>query len=118
MLPGLGVIVCTQGATVAQRVRGLRLGADDWISKPCHPEEVIARIEAVVRRHRRGQTREDVGPLVAGELEIRPDRFQAYVGGESLEFTRREFELLTCSPSTPARCWSATRSTGGCGATR
>jgi DNA-binding response OmpR family regulator len=94
MLPGLGVIVCTQGATVAQRVRGLRLGADDWISKPCHPEEVMARVEAVVRRHRRGQTREDVGPLVAGELEIMPDRFQAYVGGESLEFTRREFELL------------------------
>ena len=94
MLPGLGVIVCTQGATVAQRVRGLRLGADDWISKPCHPEEAMARIEAVVRRHRRGQTREDLGPLVAGELEIRPDRFQAYVGGESLEFTRREFELL------------------------
>jgi DNA-binding response OmpR family regulator len=94
MLPGLGVIVCTQGATVAQRVRGLRLGADDWISKPCHPEEAMARIEAVVRRHRRGQTREDLGPLVAGELEIRPDQFQAYVGGESLEFTRREFELL------------------------
>jgi DNA-binding response OmpR family regulator len=79
---------------VAQRVRGLRLGADDWISKPSHPEEVMARIEAVVRRHRRGQTREDLGPLVAGELEIMPDRFQAYVGGESLEFTRREFELL------------------------
>jgi DNA-binding response OmpR family regulator len=94
MLPGLGVIVCTQGATVAQRVRGLRLGADDWISKPCHPEEAMARIEAVVRRHRRGRTREDLGPLVAGELEIRPDRFQAYVGGESLDFTRREFELL------------------------
>ena len=94
MLPGLGVIVCTQGATVAQRVRGLRLGADDWIAKPCHPEEVMARIEAVVRRHRRGQTREDLGPLVAGELEIMPDRFQAYVGGESLELTRREFELL------------------------
>ena len=34
MLPGLGVIVCTQGSTVAQRVRGLRLGADDWIAKP------------------------------------------------------------------------------------
>jgi DNA-binding response OmpR family regulator len=94
MLPGLGVIVCTQGATVAQRVRGLRLGADDWISKPCHPEEAMARIEAVVRRHRSGQTREDLGPLVAGELEIRHDQFQAYVGGESLDFTRREFELL------------------------
>jgi two-component system response regulator RegX3 len=94
MLPDLGVIVCSQGATLAQRVRGLRLGADDWISKPTHPEEVMARIEAVVRRHRRGRAREDVGPLTAGELEIRPDRFQVYVAGESLDLTRREFELL------------------------
>src|ERR671922_177297 len=94
MLPGLGVIVCTKDATVAQRVRGLRLGADDWVSKPCHPEEVMARIEAVVRRHRRGRAREDTGPLVAGDLEIRPDRFQVYVAGESLDLTRREFELL------------------------
>ena len=97
MLPDIGVIVCTQGATVAQRVRGLRLGADDWVAKPCHPDEVMARIEAVVRRHRRGRTREDTGPLVAGELEVRPDRYQAYVGGESLELTRREFELAPSS---------------------
>jgi DNA-binding response OmpR family regulator len=54
----------------------------------------MARIEAVVRRHRRGRLREDVGPMVAGEIEIRPDQFQAFVGGESLELTRREFELL------------------------
>ena len=38
-LPALPVIVCTGQSTVAQRVRGLRLGADDWITKPCHPEE-------------------------------------------------------------------------------
>src|SRR4051812_3937250 len=47
-LPGLGVVVCTGQSSVAQRVRGLRLGADDWVTKPCHPEEVIARVEAVV----------------------------------------------------------------------
>ncbi len=48
-LPELGVVVCTGPSTVAQRVRGLRLGADDWITKPCHPEEVIARVQGVVR---------------------------------------------------------------------
>jgi DNA-binding response OmpR family regulator len=94
MLPGLGVIVCTQGSTVAQRVRGLRLGADDWIAKPSHPEEVMARIEAVVRRRRRGQPQPDAGPVVAGELEIRADQFQAFVSDQSLGLTRREFELL------------------------
>lgn len=93
-LPDLGVIVCTGRSTVAQRVRGLRLGADDWITKPCHPEEAMARVEAVSRRRRRGRTDADAGPLVAGELEIRADQFQAFVGGESLELTRREFELL------------------------
>ena len=36
-LPDLGIVVCTGPSTVAQRVRGLRLGADDWITKPCHP---------------------------------------------------------------------------------
>jgi DNA-binding response OmpR family regulator len=93
-IPGLGVIVCTERSTVAQRVRGLRLGADDWVTKPCHPEEVIARVEAVVRRRRRTDARVDTGPVVAGELEIRADQFQAFVGGQSLDLTRREFELL------------------------
>src|SRR3954452_20954462 len=93
-IPGLGVIVCTQNSTVAQRVRGLRIGADDWIGKPCHPEEVIARAEAVVRRRRRASARVEAGPVVAGELEIRADQFQAFVGGQSLDLTRREFELL------------------------
>ena len=94
MMPGLAVVVCTQGSTVAQRVRGLRLGADDWINKPCHPEEVMARIEASVRRRKLTGTTPEVGPLVAGELEIRPDQFQAFVAGQSLGLTRREFELL------------------------
>ena len=94
MLPDLGVVVCSGQSTVAQRVRALRLGADDWVSKPCHPEEVMARIEAVARRRRRNRLDVDVGPLVAGELEIRADQFQAFVSGASLDLTRREFELL------------------------
>src|SRR5918997_2206314 len=93
-LPGMGVLVCTGQSTVAQRVRGLRAGADDWVTKPCHPEEVLARVEAVVRRRKRAADRSDTGPLVAGELEIRADQFQAFVRGRSLELKRREFELL------------------------
>jgi DNA-binding response OmpR family regulator len=94
LLPDLGVIVCTGRSTVAQRVRGLRLGVDDWIAKPCHPEEVMARIEAVSRRRRRSRAGVEAGPLVAGGLEIRADQFQAFAGGGSLDLTRREFELL------------------------
>jgi DNA-binding response OmpR family regulator len=93
-LPGLGIVVVTEQSTVAQRVRGLRLGADDWVNKPCHPEEVIARVEAVVRRRKRTSAPEDQRPVVAGELEIRADQFQAFVGGQTVDLTRREFELL------------------------
>src|SRR5205085_6327828 len=94
MLPGLGVVVCTGPSTVAQRVRGLRLGADDWITKPCHPEEAIARVGSVVRRRRQANGRAAAEPREAGEVEIRSDRFQAFVAGESLDLTRREFELI------------------------
>jgi DNA-binding response OmpR family regulator len=93
-LPDLPVIVVTGSSSVAQRIRGLRLGADDWVTKPAHPEEVLARVEAVVRRRRRATLEEAAGPIQAGDLEIRADRFQAYVGGQSADLTRREYEVL------------------------
>src|SRR5580698_8039896 len=64
-LPELGVVVCTGPSTVAQRVRGLRLGADDWITKPCHPEEVIARVQSVVRLCCNSGGRTETEPIVA-----------------------------------------------------
>jgi DNA-binding response OmpR family regulator len=93
-MPGLGVVVCTGRSSVAQRVRGLRMGADDWITKPCHPEEVLARVEAVVRRRKQAAARIDEAPVSAGDLEIRADQFQAFAGGRSADLTRREFEVL------------------------
>ncbi len=93
-LPELGIVVCTGSSTVAQRVRGLRLGADDWLSKPCHPEELIARIEAVVRRRRRTTAPRNHQPILAGEVEIRSDQYQAFVAGQGVDLTRREFELI------------------------
>src|ERR671915_16684 len=56
--------------------------------------EVLARVEAVVRRRKRASERVDTGPLVAGELEIRADQFQAFVRSTSIDLTRREFEVL------------------------
>ncbi len=93
-MPGLGVVVCTGRSSVAQRVRGLRLGADDWLTKPCHPEELIARIESVVRRRRQVDARNAEAPVEAGELVIRSDHFQAFVDDRSVALTRREFELI------------------------
>src|SRR3954471_20373991 len=76
-VPGLGVIVATPRSTVAQRVRGLRLGADDWIGKPPPPGEGAARGDPVVPRRRRAAGPAERKPIVAGELEIRSDQFQA-----------------------------------------
>ena len=93
-LPTLAVVVCTGPSSVAQRVRGLRLGVDAWITKPCHAEELIAVIQAAIRRHRRGELPVLDESIEVGEVTIRPDRHQAYVGERSLELTAREFELL------------------------
>ena len=93
-LPGLAVIVCTGPSSVAQRVRGLRLGADAWMTKPCHPEELICVIEAAVRRHRRHELPQVDVAATIGEITIRPDLYQAYIGEQSLELTAREFEIL------------------------
>ncbi len=93
-LPHLGIVVVTGRTSVGQRVRGLRLGADDWLTKPCHPEELIARVEAVARRRRAAEGDLAGAAVSAGELDVRPDQFQAFVRGESVGLTRREFELL------------------------
>lgn len=92
-LPELALVVCTGPSSVGQRVRGLRAGSDDWLTKPCHPEELIARIEAVLRRRKpaKGLARE---PILAGGIAVRPDQFQAFADGRSMDLTRREFELL------------------------
>jgi DNA-binding response OmpR family regulator len=93
-LPALPVVVCTGQSTVAQRVRGLRLGADDWVTKPLHPEELIARLEAVARRRRHAGGPGAADAVSAGEIEVRPDQFQAFARGRSIDLTRREFELI------------------------
>ncbi len=90
--PDLSVIVCTASGSVAERITALRAGIDDWLAKPCHAEELIARLENATMHRRRG--RFEAAPIVVGEIEIRPDQFQAFVGEQSLQLTRREYQLL------------------------
>jgi DNA-binding response OmpR family regulator len=92
--PDLCVVVCTASSTVAERVEALRAGVDDWLAKPCHPEELVARVEVATMHRRRGAASE-AEPQQIGEVEIRPDQFQAFVGEQSLRLTRREYQLLT-----------------------
>lgn len=92
--PEFRIVVCTGSSTVTQRVRGLQMGVDDWLTKPCHTEELVARIESVVGNNRRRSEPRESAPVTVGEVEIRGDLYQAYVAGRSLGLTRREFELI------------------------
>jgi DNA-binding response OmpR family regulator len=91
--PKYRIIICTGSSTATERVRALQMGADDWLTKPCHPEELVARIEAVVGHRRRPEAR-SVEPVTVGEVEVRRDQYQAFVAGRSLRLTRREFEFI------------------------
>lgn len=82
------VIFLTAAAGVDERVRGLRLGADDYVSKPFELRELLARIEAVLRR------RDILPPLVVGDLRL--DRAHRVLerGGQRIDTSPREFEVL------------------------
>src|ERR1700759_2272764 len=92
-LPGLALLVLSAPVTVSERVKGLRAGADDWVTKPCHPEELLARIQAVLRRRRAGELPEEDAKIEAGELTIRSELYDAYVGEQAASLSRKEFEL-------------------------
>lgn len=94
-IPNLGVLVCTRESTVRQRVRGLHSGADDWITKPCDPVEVIARLEAIIRRCSHSTDPDEINQLVrAGELEVNADLYEVFAKRKPAGFTRHEFEIL------------------------
>ncbi len=90
--PRTGVVVCTAEANVANRVTALRLGADDWLGKPCHAEELVARLEALLRRLG-SPVASRAQQASAGEIELR-GRYQVAVAGSAVRLTRRESELL------------------------
>jgi two-component system alkaline phosphatase synthesis response regulator PhoP len=80
------------------KVLGLELGADDYMTKPFSPREVVARVKAILRRtkmyEKEGKEENETDSLVVGQLKIFPDRYEAYFLDERLELTPKEFELL------------------------
>jgi DNA-binding response OmpR family regulator len=86
------VVILTARDEVADRVAGLELGADDYVSKPFSPRELTARIKAVLRRGARAGGPDDV--LSLGPVTVSPAAREVHVDGQELELTQREFELL------------------------
>ncbi|MBL0848180.1 MULTISPECIES: response regulator transcription factor [Mammaliicoccus] len=78
------------------RVLGLELGADDYMTKPFSPREVVARVKAILRRVGQIETQnsDDDEDIILGSIRIRPDFFEVYRNDELLELTPKEFELL------------------------
>jgi DNA-binding response OmpR family regulator len=83
------IILLTAKGQKADKIQGLMLGADDYVTKPFDLEELLARIQAVLRR-----ARPDVERLVLGAITIDFARLKAWSGSDEIELTHRDFELL------------------------
>ena len=94
------IIMLTARDDEFDKVLGLELGADDYMTKPFSPREVVARVKAVLRRFTpsavevNSNEESDQVEHHISNLHVYPDRFEAYLGEEQLEFTPKEFELL------------------------
>ena len=98
------IIMVTARDDEIDRVAGLELGADDYVTKPFSPREVVARVRAVLRR-RDGSARTDA-PLRAGPLELDPGRMEVHVDGRLVDLTATEFALLAALARQPGRVYT------------
>jgi two-component system alkaline phosphatase synthesis response regulator PhoP len=100
------IVMVTARGEEADVVRGLELGADDYVTKPFSPKVLVARVRSVLRRKRGAEAGEDE-PLRSGILEIHPGRHEVKVDGEPTELTNSEFRILHLLARRPG--WVFTR---------
>ncbi len=86
------IIMLTAKSEEIDKVIGLELGADDYLTKPFSTRELTARVKAVLRRSHKDTSQ--VGEMVIGELRLNFSRYEAYLGKEKLELTPKEYELI------------------------
>lgn len=90
------VLMLTARGDPVDRVMGLQIGADDYLPKPFHDRELIARIQAILRRANgeSGQPRGPARSLTAGDLQMDPGIREARIGGKAVDLTTVEFDVL------------------------
>jgi len=98
------IIMLTARVEEADKLVGLELGADDYLTKPFSPRELVARVRAVFRRAELGATRGDV--IRAGDVTLDIPRMQARIGKRGVELTSTEFELLATLMRQPGRVFT------------
>jgi DNA-binding response OmpR family regulator len=97
------IIMLTARDAEADRVAGLELGADDYVTKPFSPRELVARVRAVLRRQA-GEVGGEV--LRAGDLELDVPKMRAEVSGKAIDLTTTEFQLLAALGRQPGRIFT------------
>ena len=102
----LAVLVLTARDSFADRIAGLRAGADDYLAKPFHPDELLLRLQALLRR-RHGQT--NAPRLVVGALALDEERQFVERDGTAVALSGAEFRLLRCFMLNPGRVLSRTQ---------
>jgi DNA-binding response OmpR family regulator len=104
---GVPVIALTARSSVEDRIRGLERGADDYVTKPFSPQEVVLRVGAVLGRHGTAdRTSDDVVRYGGGRLWIDEARHQAGFGDRELDLTPSEWGVLTALAGSPGRVYS------------
>ncbi|MDO8950174.1 MAG: response regulator transcription factor [Actinomycetota bacterium] len=102
----LPVILVTAKTEEIDRLIGLEIGADDYVSKPFSPREVVARVKAVLRRVDGGHGEGIAGVYDLGALVVDNERRLVTVDGEAVDLTRTEFEILTTMAAHPGRVYT------------
>ncbi|MBD2845650.1 response regulator transcription factor [Paenibacillus sp. IB182496] len=103
---GLGIILLTVKDDIVDKVLGLELGADDYMTKPFDVREVVARVKALLRRMERDHQQHEPGELRLGPVTIRPASRSAVAGERELELTPKEFDLLALLAAHPGRVYT------------
>jgi len=99
------VIMLTARGDVTDRIVGLEIGADDYLSKPFEPRELVVRIQSVLRRSKAAEAENDT-TLRFGTLLVDTERRTAELGGNPLDLTTMEYQLLVLFASNPGRTFN------------
>ncbi len=102
--PDIAIIILTARVEEVDRILGLELGADDYMTKPFSPRELVARVRAVLRRSQAAPALAEV--LQIKDLRLDKGRREATLAGERLDLTPTEFDLLAALMSAPGRAFS------------
>ena len=103
-LPGIAIILLTARVEEMDRILGLELGADDYVTKPFSPRELVSRVRAVLRRGQSGSLGEEL--IRIGEVTLDTVGRKVTLSGKSVDLTPSEFELLAVMMGSPGRAFS------------